>query len=106
HITAVRNRIARAASEATTLLDLLHLERAGKPSVPYEWAKLERRTPSTNLTRTLLRRFKIAVAPGLSFGENGEGFVRLSLLAGPEAFREAARRIRKSRLIRTREDIA
>jgi len=106
HIIEVRNRVARAASEATTLLDLLHLERAGKPSVPYEWAKLERRTPSTNLTRTLLRRFKIAVAPGLSFGENGEGFVRLSLLAGPEAFREAARRIRKSRLIRTREDNA
>jgi aminotransferase len=105
-ITAVRNRIDRAASEATTLLDLLHLERAGKPSVPYEWAKLERRTPSTNLSRTLLRRFKIAVAPGLSFGENGEGFVRLSLLAGQEAFREAARRIRKSRLIRAREDSA
>ena len=102
----VRNRVARAASEATTLLDLLHLERAGKASVPFEWAKLERRMPSANLSRTLLRRFKIAVAPGLSFGENGEGYVRLSLLAGPEAFREAARRIRKSRLIRTREEDA
>jgi LL-diaminopimelate aminotransferase len=106
HLAEVRNRIARAMSEATALLDLLHLERSGKPSVPYEWAKLERRTPSTNLAKTLLRRFKIAVAPGLSFGENGEGFVRFSLLAGPGAFREAARRIRKSRLTRKREEEA
>jgi aspartate/methionine/tyrosine aminotransferase len=104
NLLEIRKRLSRAASEATALLDLLNLERAGTPSVPFEWAKLERRTPSANLTRTLLRRFKIAVTPGLGFGENGEGFVRFSMLAGPEAFREATRRIRRSRLVRKRED--
>ena len=105
-ICEMRDRMTRASAEATTLLDLLHLERAGKPTVPYEWAKLERRTPSTNLTRTLLRRFKIAVVPGLGFGEHGEGFVRFSLLAGADAFREAVKRIRRSRLVRMRGDDA
>ena len=104
NLLEVRKRLSRAGSEATALLDLLNLERAGTPSVPFEWAKLERRTPSANLTRTLLRRFKISVAPGLGFGENGEGFVRFSLLAGPEAFREATKRIRRSRLVRKREE--
>ncbi len=100
-LLTIRDQIARSAAGATELLELLRLERSGQASVPFEWARIERRMPSTNLCRTLLRRFRIAVAPGLAFGENGEGYMRFSLLAGPEAYAEACRRVRKSRLVRT-----
>ena len=103
-LVKVRNEISRASAEAAALMSLLGLERAGQPSVPYEWARIERRLPSTNLARTLLRRFRIAVAPGLGFGENAEGYLRFSLLAGAKAFAEACNRVRRSRLGRKRED--
>ncbi|MEW5795231.1 MAG: pyridoxal phosphate-dependent aminotransferase [Candidatus Zixiibacteriota bacterium] len=103
-LTRVRDRLTRASSEASQLMSLLRLERTVQSSVPFEWARIERRMPSTNLARTLLRRFRIVVAPGLAFGENGEGFLRFSLLAGSEAFAEACRRVRRSRIARKRED--
>ncbi|MEU1939194.1 aminotransferase class I/II-fold pyridoxal phosphate-dependent enzyme [Streptomyces coeruleorubidus] len=41
----------------------------------------------------LLSRAHLAVAPGRWFGEHGEGYVRVSLLAPEERLREAARRL-------------
>ena len=99
-LLGVRERMGRSAGGAAELVELLRLERTGQTAVPFEWARIERRLPSINLARTLLRRFRIAVAPGPAFGENGEGYLRLSLLADPEAYAEACRRVRKSRLRR------
>jgi len=99
-LTSVRERIDRAAAEAGQLLDLLGLERSGQSTVPFIWARIDKRTPSTNLAKTLLRRYKLLAAPGLSFGENGEGFLRFCLLAGPKAFAEAVRRVKKGRTMR------
>ena len=99
-LTSVRERIDRAAAEAGQLLDLLGLERSGQSTVPFVWARIDKRTPSTNLAKTLLRRYKLLAAPGLGFGENGEGFLRFCLLAGPTAFAEAVRRVKKGRTMR------
>lgn len=41
----------------------------------------------------LLSRAHVAVAPGRWFGEHGEGYIRVSLLAPEERLREAARRM-------------
>jgi len=98
-LISIRDHIERASAELNQLLDLLKLERSGKSTVPYGWARIEKRTPSTNLAKTLIRRFKLLVAPGLGFGENGEGFLRFSLLAGPKAFAEAVKRVKKSRTV-------
>lgn len=99
-LVSIREQIHRASSEAGELLNQLNLERSGQPTVPFIWARIDRRTPSTDFAKTLLRRCGIQVAPGLGFGANGEGFVRLCLLAGPEAFSEASKRARKSRPVR------
>jgi aspartate/methionine/tyrosine aminotransferase len=104
HLTQVRDLTARATAEANQLLDVLALERSGPGAVPYVWARIEKRTPSTYFAKTLLRRHRILVAPGLGFGENGEGHLRFSTLAGPELFAEAVRRIRKSRSLRKRAE--
>jgi aspartate/methionine/tyrosine aminotransferase len=99
HLRHVRSTVTKATAETNHLLDLLKLETAGTSSVPYLWAKIARRGLAVNLARLLFKRYRILVAPGPSFGENGEGYVRFCLTAGADAFAKAAARIRKRKVL-------
>jgi LL-diaminopimelate aminotransferase len=99
-IKEVRETVTTASAEAGKLLDVLHLESSGYTGVPFIWAQIERRTPSTNTARLLLRKHRLLVAPGSVFGETGEGFLRFCLLAGADTFSQAAARIKKRRILR------
>jgi alanine-synthesizing transaminase len=41
-----------------------------------------------------LEKAKVAVAPGIGFGENGEGFLRFSLVENEHRINQAVRGIR------------
>jgi len=43
----------------------------------------------------LIEKAEIAVAPGIGFGEHGEGFVRIALVENEQRIRQAARNIRR-----------
>jgi aspartate/methionine/tyrosine aminotransferase len=101
-LTSLRDRVKAAAASADRLASALRLETAGHPGVPYLWARIDRRTSSATFARSLLKRSRLVVAPGAGFGENGEGYVRFSLLAGAERFDEAAGRIEKRKILRAR----
>ena len=45
-------------------------------------------------SKLLLTHAKVAVAPGLGFGENGEGYVRIALVENKHRLRQAVRNIR------------
>lgn len=49
--------------------------------------------PSRDFARTLLDDHKVAIVPGLDFGPGGEGYVRASLAAAPEAIQAGLERI-------------
>nr|UXE45547.1 glutamate-pyruvate aminotransferase AlaC [uncultured bacterium] len=49
---------------------------------------------SVEFSKLLLARAKVAVSPGLGFGEHGEGFVRIALVENTHRLRQAARNIR------------
>jgi alanine-synthesizing transaminase len=49
---------------------------------------------SVEFSKLLLQRAKVAVAPGLGFGEHGEGYVRIGLVENPHRLRQAIRNIR------------
>ncbi|MFP6689556.1 MAG: pyridoxal phosphate-dependent aminotransferase [Alphaproteobacteria bacterium] len=49
--------------------------------------------PSRVFANTLLETVRVAVVPGLDFGPGGEGYVRVSLAAAPEALREGLARL-------------
>ncbi len=101
----LRSRFAQCAAESNNLLEKLSLEKAGSATVPFVWAKIERRHHSRNAARILYRRSRILVAPGTGFGESAQGFLRFSLTAGAEAFAQAASRIkRKMTLFQARTD--
>lgn len=53
---------------------------------------------SSDFAERLLREANVVVAPGIGFGEHGEGYVRLALLADEDRLKEAVRRIGELRL--------
>jgi alanine-synthesizing transaminase len=58
--------------------------------VPERYAELG----SVGFAKLLLSRAKVAVAPGVGFGEHGEGFVRIALVENHQRLRQAIRNIR------------
>ena len=50
---------------------------------------------SLEFSKLLIQHAKVAVSPGVGFGEYGEGYVRIALVENPHRIRQAARNIRK-----------
>lgn len=59
----------------------------------FAWLKVPSGITSEEFANILLEQAHIMVAPGIGFGEFGEGFVRVGLLSSEERLREAVRRI-------------
>jgi aminotransferase len=71
-----------------------------KPSAGsfFAWLPVPKGHTSSSLSDLLLQEAKVVVAPGVGFGKNGEGFVRLGLLTPDERLEEAVQRIGKLHL--------
>jgi alanine-synthesizing transaminase len=50
---------------------------------------------SLEFSKQLLTEAKVAVAPGVGYGENGEGFVRIAMVENEQRLRQAARNVKK-----------
>ena len=50
---------------------------------------------SLEFSKQLLTQAGVAVAPGVGYGEDGEGFVRIALVENEQRLRQAARNVRK-----------
>jgi len=78
------------------------LNRAGWPvdkpkATMFVWAQIPdhlRHLGSLEFSKRLLQEAKVAVAPGIGFGDNGEGFVRFSLIENEHRINQAIRGIR------------
>ena len=75
-----------------------HLERAGFSfTMPratfYFWIRTPAGRGSMEFCRYLLEECGVIAAPGVGFGEKGEGYFRLSITADTETVREAGRKI-------------
>jgi alanine-synthesizing transaminase len=79
------------------------LNRAGWPVDPpkatmFVWASVPeplRGVGSMEFSKLLLREAKVAVSPGVGFGEHGEGFVRFALIENRHRINQAVRGIKK-----------
>lgn len=64
----------------------------------YIWAELPefyKFMGSVEFSKRLLEKAKVAVSPGIGFGEYGEGFVRIALIENADRIRQALRGIRQ-----------
>jgi alanine-synthesizing transaminase len=68
------------------------------PATMFAWAPIPetfRALGSLEFSKLLLEKAHVAVAPGIGFGEHGEGYVRIALVENEQRIRQAARNIRK-----------
>ncbi len=66
------------------------------PATMFAWAPLPQRFSnlgSLEFSKLLLKEAKVAVSPGVGFGEHGEGFVRIALVENRQRIRQATRNI-------------
>ena len=50
---------------------------------------------SLEFSKQLLTHAEVAVAPGVGYGEDGEGFVRIAMVENEQRLRQAARNIKR-----------
>jgi alanine-synthesizing transaminase len=63
----------------------------------FAWAPIPPRyvhMGSLDFSKLLLERARVAVAPGIGFGEHGDGHVRIALVENTQRLRQAVRNIR------------
>ena len=66
----------------------------------FVWAKIpEGYATSAEFVLDLMDKTGVICVPGLSFGEQGEGYVRLALVVPPARMEEAVRRIKDSGIL-------
>lgn len=61
------------------------------------WAplpKIAQKMGSLEFSKRLLQEAKIAISPGVGFGEYGEGYVRIALIENPKRIRQAGRNLK------------
>jgi alanine-synthesizing transaminase len=68
------------------------------PASMFVWASLPpalAHLGSLEFTKQLLTHAGVAVAPGVGYGEDGEGFVRIAMVENEQRIRQAARNVKK-----------
>jgi alanine-synthesizing transaminase len=68
------------------------------PATMFAWAPLPpqmRALGSLEFSKLLLEKAGVAVAPGVGFGEYGDGHIRIALVENEQRIRQAARSIKK-----------
>ena len=76
-------------------MDRLGIWYTGGKNSPYIWLKCPKGMKSWEFFDYLLENAQVVGTPGVGFGENGEGFFRLTAFGSPEATKEAISRIEK-----------
>ncbi|NKB16369.1 MAG: LL-diaminopimelate aminotransferase [Sphingomonadales bacterium] len=68
------------------------------PASMFAWAPLPpalKAMGSLEFSKQLLLQAQVAVAPGVGYGENGEGYVRIAMVENEQRLRQAARNIKR-----------
>ena len=76
------------------------------PASMFAWAPIPeqyRAAGSLEFSKQLLAHAKVAVSPGLGFGEYGEGYVRVALVENEHRIRQAARNVKRFLSMRANE---
>lgn len=95
NITVLKKELLKSKAEAEKLFELLNIESNSSNILPFIWGQLSKRKSANKFAIQLFRKYRILTVPGTVFGNNGEGFIRLSLTAPPSDYQQAYSRIKK-----------
>ena len=97
-VTAIRDNYQRRRDCLVSGLNKAGWDVASPKATMFVWAPVPepfRSMGSLDFSTMLLREAKVAVSPGIGFGEYGDGHVRFSLIENEERTRQALRGIRQ-----------
>lgn len=89
HVARCRQEIAARTAMVTDALQGAGIEFYSAAGAGFVWVKLRRGRLSVGFARGLLRNRGILVAPGSSFGEEGEGWIRIAANVETDKLAEA-----------------
>ncbi|MFN4244789.1 MAG: LL-diaminopimelate aminotransferase [Brevinematia bacterium] len=93
-----REIISRRKKKMVSMLRESGFEVYSSSATFYVWVKNPKGLSSKEVSMLFLKELGIVVTPGNGFGENGEGYFRISLTASDDSIEEAVRRIKKLNL--------
>ena len=99
NIAEIKKQFIKSKNEAEKLFELFNIESLSTSTYPFIWGKLAKRKSSQKFATQLFRKYRILSIPGTVFGNNGEGFIRLSLTASASSYQEAYKRVKKRLLL-------
>jgi LL-diaminopimelate aminotransferase len=95
---AVESTLREYGTRRSLLFDCLTECRIGyheSPATLYIWARVPTKTSSMEFSKMLLDRAGVLVAPGIGFGEKGEGYFRISITCPTDRIKTAVDRLRE-----------
>src|SRR5919112_1974261 len=96
-VVEIRERYKRRRDVLVEALHNAGWEVPSPEASMFAWAPIPaeyRGVGTMEFSKLLLERANVAVAPGVGFGEYGEGFVRIALVENTQRLRQAARNIK------------
>jgi len=100
NLKKLRRDINQSRMEARRLAEKSGWEIISGNSAPFIWSAIPGYKQSAAYAAALLRRKRILVLSGNAFGETGEGYIRLSLTASAENYKEAIDRVSRKLTLR------
>ncbi len=96
-IAEIRGRYRERRNVLVEGLNSAGWEVTPPPATMFMWAPIPpvfAELKSLEFSKLLLREAKVAVSPGIGFGEYGDGYVRIAMVENRQRIRQAARSIR------------
>ena len=98
YIDQIRNEYKRRRDTLIASMKRAGWEIPKPPATMFAWAPIPRKFQnmgSMEFAKMLMQKASVAVAPGIGFGEYGEGYVRIGLVENEHRIRQAAKSIKK-----------
>jgi len=104
YVAFVRNTYKKRSELLTQGLEALGWSIEKPKGSMFVWAPIPSNyTSSLTFTHDLMNKAHVIVVPGISFGAEGEGFVRIALVQDEAAIQKAIDNIKKSGLLQSKE---
>ena len=98
YIDQIRNEYKRRRDTLIASMKRAGWEIPKPPATMFAWAPIPKKFQnmgSMEFAKMLMQKASVAVAPGIGFGEYGEGYVRIGLVENEHRIRQAAKSVRK-----------
>ena len=98
YIDQIRNEYKRRRDTLIASMKRAGWEIPKPPATMFAWAPIPgkfQNMGSMEFAKMLMQKASVAVAPGIGFGEYGEGYVRIGLVENEHRIRQAAKSIKK-----------